>query len=82
MRRQAKMTNRKGPGHPGPQGGMSGSGMPGSAGLPGSNAGMTTPNARGPGSMAMGAPQLHHHHAHPDGSDARQDDVSGMFHYH
>lgn len=75
------MSTRKGPTHSGPPGPMGGSSMPGSAGMPGTNSGMPAPNARVPGTMSMAAPQLHHHHAHPDGSDSR-DDVSGMFHYH
>lgn len=35
------------------------------------------------GGMSMAGPQLHHHHAHPDGTPAGGsggDDVSGMFH--
>ena len=35
-----------------------------------------------PGLGNMGGPQLHHHHAHPDGnSQGGADDVSGMFHH-
>lgn len=33
-----------------------------------------------PGALSMGGPQLHHHHAHPDGGAPGQEDVSGMFH--
>ena len=60
---------------------MAGPSGPGPAGVPGSSAGM------GPGGiksgMAMAGPQLHHHHAHPDGSlpgGGGGEDVSGMFH--
>jgi len=36
---------------------------------------------RPPPNISMAGPtQLHHHHAHPDGSQPGADDVSGMFH--
>ena len=84
VRRQAKINTRKqhpglvGPG-PGP-----GPGGPGAAtGVTPSKTPMTAPVQRSqPSSMNMGPSQLHHHHAHPDGSvPGGPDDVSGMFHH-
>lgn len=44
-------------------------------------AGMTTLGSRpSVGPLAMGPPQLHHHHAQPEGS-AGSEEVSGMFHH-
>ena len=82
VRRMAKINNRKqvqashpthlaGPGGPG-----------GAAGVaPGANP-MAAPTQRPqPSTISMGGPQLHHHHAHPDGSvPGSTEDVSGMFH--
>lgn len=54
----------------------------GAAGVaPGPNP-MAAPTQRPPPStISMGGPQLHHHHAHPDGSvPGSTEDVSGMFH--
>lgn len=81
MRRQTKLNSRKHvaqhpPAH------MAGPGGPGiPPGVPSSNP-MATPVPRQqPSNMGMGGPQLHHHHAHPDGSvSGGTDDVSGMFH--
>jgi len=80
VRRMAKINNRKAvhstqhPNH------MAGPGGPG--GVPVANS-MPAPAPRAqpqPG-INMGGPQLHHHHAHPDGSaPGGADDVSGMFH--
>lgn len=78
VRRMAKINNRKAvhqAQHPSHMGGPGGP-----TGPPGSNA-MAAPPQRPQGGMAMGGPQLHHHHAHPDGSTSGgADDVSGMFH--
>ncbi|MCJ1299508.1 hypothetical protein MMC08_002300 [Hypocenomyce scalaris] len=66
VRRMAKINNRKAvhqaqhPNH------MAGPGGP--TGPPGSNAMAAPPQRPQAGSMTMGGPQLHHHHAHPDGS--------------
>jgi len=47
-------------------------------GVPG--AGLAAPGPRPPaGALPMGAPQLHHHHTHPDTSTGNEE-VSGMFH--
>jgi hypothetical protein len=83
VRRMAKISSRKaihasatgiGQGNAGPGGPT---GMPPSGNMgPGGGAG-----AMGkPGMGNMGGPQLHHHHAHPDGSAAGgPDDGSGMY---
>ena len=77
VRRMAKINNRKqvAPNHPNHMAG------PGGPGVPSSNP-MAAPGQRPPPStMSMAGPQLHHHHAHPDGSaSGSTDDVSGMFH--
>ena len=80
MRRQTKLNNRKHVVHSTPTH-MAGPGGPGAPpGVPGANP-MAAPVQRQPSSMGMGGPQLHHHHAHPDGSvSGGPDDVSGMFH--
>ncbi|KAI9874211.1 MAG: hypothetical protein M1830_010058, partial [Pleopsidium flavum] len=77
VRRMAKINNRKAvqaaqhPTH------MAGPGGPGPAGIP-SSSGMAASSGRQPSSMVMGGPQLHHHHAHPDGNvPGGTDDVSG-----
>jgi len=82
VRRMAKINTRKAvqaathtPHMPGPGGPT---GMPPSAGMGPSAAtgGMGKPNLG-----SMGGPQLHHHHAHPDGNaPGGPDDGSGMFH--
>lgn len=59
---------------------MAGPSGPGPAGVPGTGSGMTAPGSRQPVNMTMGGPQLHHHHAHPDGNAPGGEDVSGMFH--
>ena len=82
VRRQAKIDTRKRatatqPNH---LGGPGGAGVP--TGVPPHPNPMGAPN-RGPqpSNVGMGGPQLHHHHAHPDGSTTGSaDDVSGMFH--
>lgn len=80
VRRMAKINNRKAvqaAQHPTHMAGPSG---PGPAGIP-SSSGMAASSGRQPSSMVMGGPQLHHHHAHPDGNaPGGPDDVSGMFH--
>jgi hypothetical protein len=81
VRRMAKINNRKavqaaqhqnhmaGPGGP--------AGMPGAGGMGPGGAG-----AMAKSSLGMGGPQLHHHHAHPDGNaQGGAEDVSGMFHH-
>ena len=79
VRRQAKLNNRsKIAAQQSSQ--MPGSGVPGPTGVPGPNTGMAAPGARPPSNMSMANPQLHHHHAHPDGSAPGQGDVSGMYH--
>lgn len=60
---------------------MAGPGAPGSTGVPGASNGMPAPGARAPGTISMGGPQLHHHHAHPDGSAPGQEDVSAEAEY-
>lgn len=78
VRRMAKIHNRKSVAqHPTHMAGPSG---PGSAGIPSSSALAANP-ARQPSGLVMAGSQLHHHHAHPDGSaPGGPDDVSGMFH--
>ncbi|EEP78865.1 conserved hypothetical protein [Uncinocarpus reesii 1704] len=71
VRRMAKLNNRKAVSAQhashlaGP--GASPQGLPGSASM------------GAPTALSMGGPQLHHHHAHPDGGPGPED-VSGMFH--
>lgn len=74
VRRMAKMNRRQAvqPPQPNHLGGPAG---PVPHALPG-NAGLGVPGPRPSGSLPMGGPQLHHHHAHPDGSTGN-DDVSG-----
>jgi hypothetical protein len=80
VRRQAKLNNRsKVASQQTSQ--MTGTGVPGSAGMPGPSPGMAAPGARPPSNMTLGNPQLHHHHAHPDGNVPGPGDVSGMFHH-
>lgn len=78
----AKINNRKqvAASQPNHLAGPSGGGGP--AGVPPTVNPMAAPNQRPPpNNIGMGGPQLHHHHAHPDGSTAGSaDDVSGMFH--
>lgn len=80
VRRQAKLSRRQSvpatpapphmaPGGPGPIHGLPGP-MPHPPPVP-------RPSIAGP--MNMGPPQLHHHHAQPDGSP-KLEEVSGMFH--
>jgi len=78
VRRMAKIHNRKSVAqHPTHMAGPSG---PGSAGIPSSSA-LAATAARQPSGLVMAGSQLHHHHAHPDGSaPGGPDDVSGMFH--
>ncbi|MCJ1352792.1 MAG: hypothetical protein MMC33_002776 [Icmadophila ericetorum] len=79
VRRMAKINNRKhvAQQHP-PTPHMAGPGAP--TGVPGANP--MAPVQRQPSNMGMGGPQLHHHHAHPDGTTSGgTDDVSGMFHH-
>lgn len=78
VRRMAKINNRKAvsaTAHPPHMAGPTGpTGMPPSGSMgPGS-----TPNMGKPSLSGMGGPQLHHHHAHPDGSTQGED--VGMFH--
>lgn len=82
VRRMAKINNRKQviatqPNH---LAGPSAAGGP--TGVPPSANPMSAPNQRPqPSNIGIGGPQLHHHHAHPDGSTTgNADDVSGMFH--
>ena len=88
VRRMAKINNRKQvqashPTHLAGPGGSGGPGGPGGAAgvAPGANP-MAAPTQRPqPSTISMGGPQLHHHHAHPDGSvPGSTEDVSGMFH--
>ncbi|KAL9118311.1 MAG: hypothetical protein Q9187_005146 [Circinaria calcarea] len=81
VRRQTKLNSRKHvaqhpPAH------MAGPGVPGvPPGVPSSNPMAAPVQRQQPSNMGMGGPQLHHHHAHPDGSvSGGTDDVSGMFH--
>ena len=85
VRRMAKINTRKqvqAP-HPGPH--LAGPGGPGGPGAPTGVAPSPNPMAAPaqrplPNNMSMGPSQLHHHHAHPDGSaPGGADDVSGMF---
>jgi len=78
VRRMAKMNTRKTTAPPSHH--MPVPGVP--PGIPGANP-MAAPAQRPqPTNMGMGAAQLHHHHAHPDGSTpGGADDVSGMFHH-
>lgn len=83
VRRMAKINNRKHvqASHPTHMAGPTG-GPGGAAGVaPGPNP-MAAPAQRPqPSNISMGGPQLHHHHAHPDGSvPGSTEDVSGMFH--
>lgn len=78
----AKINNRKqvAASQPNNLAGPGGAGGP--TGVPPSANPMAAPNQRPqPNSIGMGGPQLHHHHAHPDGSTTGSaDEVSGMFH--
>jgi hypothetical protein len=82
VRRMAKINTRKqvqaATQHPHMAGPGGAAGMPPAAGMgPGGNTG----SMGKPGLGGMGGPQLHHHHAHPDGSTpGGPDDGSGMFH--
>lgn len=83
VRRMAKINNRKqvSATQPNHQAGPGAAGGP--TGVPPSTNSMGAPSQRPPPSnnIGMGGPQLHHHHAHPDGSTTGSaDDVSGMFH--
>ena len=77
VRRQTKLNSRKN--HP--QTHMAGPGGPGGPpGVPGANTMAAPVQRQQPSSMGMGGPQLHHHHAHPDGNvSGGTDDVSGMY---
>ncbi|KAI9755687.1 MAG: hypothetical protein M4579_004185 [Chaenotheca gracillima] len=84
VRRMAKVHNRKAqatqqPNH------MAGPSGPAPAGVPNPPA-QPMPHGGGgmkPAGMAMGGPQLHHHHAHPDGNaPGGTDDVSAGGEYH
>ena len=76
VRRQAKINNRKvQASQPTPLTGPGGAGGP--TGVPPSANSMAAPSQR----PQVPTGQLHHHHAHPDGSTTGStDDVSGMFH--
>ncbi|MCJ1383924.1 hypothetical protein MMC17_007038 [Xylographa soralifera] len=75
VRRMAKMNTRKAAAPPSHHIPVPGAGPPG---IPSSNP-MAAPVQRPqPANMGMGGGQLHHHHAHPDGSTAGgAEDVSG-----
>ena len=79
VRRQAKLNTRTkvAAQHPSHMAAPSGLG----AGVSTGNTSMAAPAPRAPGPISMGGPQLHHHHAHPDGAAPGQEDVSGMFHH-
>lgn len=80
VRRMAKINTRKHVAATQPA--LAGSGGPGPTGVPPNATPMGAPHrAPPPGSVGMGGPHLHHHHAHPDGSTTGSaDEVSGMFH--
>lgn len=84
VRRMAKMNSRKqvAATQPNHLAGPSAAGAGGPTGIPPSANPMSAPNQRPqPSNVGIGGPQLHHHHAHPDGSTTGSaDDVSGMFH--
>ncbi|KAI9732225.1 MAG: hypothetical protein M1834_004322 [Cirrosporium novae-zelandiae] len=81
VRRMAKMNTRKTVAGNQPPNHMAGPAGPGSVGVPGGPPGMAPQASRAPGSMGMAGPQLHHHHAHPDGNaPSGGEEVSGMFH--
>jgi hypothetical protein len=77
VRRMAKMNNRKVQSTQHPTAHLATPSGPGSAGVPGSANGMPTPATRQPGNIPLGTSQLHHHHAHPDGTATGGED--GMF---
>ena len=76
VRRQAKMTSKKGPIHTGP---MSAPNM--GNGMSAPTGGLTTPTGRVPTTMPMAAPQFSHHHGHTDGPEAKHEDLNGMFYF-
>ena len=80
VRRMAKLNNRKtvqSTQHPH----MASPAVPPPTAMPGASGAMGAPLPGRPNNMGMGNGQLHHHHAHPDGSQqSGSDDVSGMFH--
>ena len=80
VRRMAKLNNRRQSHPPGQMATPAGSAP--ATGVP-SAPPMTAPIQRQPQpAMAMGTPQLHHHHNHPDGNPPNgSEDVSGMFHH-
>lgn len=87
VRRMAKINTRKqvqtathNPHMPGPGG--PGAGMPPSGAMGPAGGNMGKPGQQLGGMGGVGGPQLHHHHAHPDGSapGGPGDDGSGMFH--
>jgi hypothetical protein len=77
VRRMAKMNNRKVQSTQHPTAHLATPNGPGSAGVPGTTNSMPTPAARQPGNIPLGNAQLHHHHAHPDGTATGGED--GMF---
>lgn len=78
VRRMAKINRRQTIPAPAPS--HMATGPPVGPGLPGPS--MAAPAPRPPplGPLAMGPPQLHHHHAQPDGTTGNEE-VSGMFHH-
>jgi len=72
----AKINNRKAVAQAQHQNHMGGPGPTGPSGLP-SSGGLGPPGMKA--GMGM-APQLHHHHAHPDGSGV-DGNAAGMFHH-
>lgn len=86
VRRMAKISTRKAvqaATHPPHMAGPGGApGMPPSGNMAPGGPGMGKSGAGLGGGMVQGGPQLHHHHAHPDGSvqGGQGDDGSGMFH--
>lgn len=76
VRRQAKMTTRQKMNAQTNQ--MPGPAVGPPAGLPGVTTSMPAPSTRTPGVIPSNNQQLHHHHAHPDGSASVQDSVGGM----
>lgn len=76
VRRQAKLHRRQSVPAATPHmatAGPVGPGLPATAAMPGP---VPRPSI---GPLTMGPPQLHHHHAAPDGSPKMEDGVSGMF---
>jgi hypothetical protein len=76
VRRQAKLNNRNKMASQHSQ--TPGTTVAAPAGIPGPNTTMAAPSTRPPGTIPSASQQMHHHHAHPDGTAPGPESVGGM----